>query len=313
MAKVLISEKVNPIGPNLIAANGHEAIQMPSIELADLQKYIKDADALLVRILPITRELMESAPHLKIISKHGVGVDNIDLNAAKDLGIVVTTTPDANGQSVAEHTLSLMLAIAKNIVPVSNAYRDIGFSAKNYKEGMELFGKTLGIIGCGKIGSRVAKMCHNGFNMKVLVYDPYITSVPEGCELIKDRDRLFEDADVVTVHCYLSSETNHCIGKHELALMKPTAIFLNCARGPIVEETALIKALEDNKIAGAGLDVTESEPLDPASPLFAMKDRVILTPHYAPSTREAATNVSRIAAENIINFLAGKGIVGQKA
>lgn len=313
MAKVLISEKVNAIGPELIAAKGHEAIQMPSIELTDLKKYIKDADALLVRILPITRELMESAPNLKIISKHGVGVDNIDLEAAKDLGIIVTTTPDANGLSVAEHTVALMLSLAKNIVPVSNAYRETGFGAKNYREGMEISGKTLGVIGCGKIGSRTATMCRNGFNMKVLVYDPYIDTVPEGCELVTDIERIFKEADVITAHCFLSPETTHIIGEPELAMMKQTAILLNCARGPVVDEAALIKALQENKIAAAGLDVTESEPLDPASPLFAMKDRVIVTPHYAPTTREAATRVSRIAAENIVNCLAGKAVVGRKA
>lgn len=313
MAKVLVSEKVNAIGPDLIAAAGHEVVQMPSIEVEDLKKYIKEADALFVRILPVTREMMESAPNLKIISKHGVGVDNIDLEAAKDLGILVTTTPDANGLSVAEHTVALMLALAKNLVGVSDAYREIGFSAKNYREGIELGEKTVGIIGCGKIGSRVAKMCHNGFNMKVLVYDPYIKEAPEGCELVTDITRIFKESDIVTAHCYLSPETTHIIGAEQLAMMKSSAILLNCSRGPVVDEPALIAALEANQIAGAGLDVTESEPLDPKSPLFAMTDRVIVTPHYAPTTKDAASRVSRIAAENIVNCLAGKDVVGRRA
>ena len=158
MAKVLISEKVNPIGTEILQAAGHQVVQMPSIEVSDLEQYIQDAEALFVRILPVTRKMMETAPNLKIISKHGVGVDNIDLEAAKDLGITVTTAPGANSLSVAEHAFSLMMSLAKNIVPVSKAYREIGFAAKNYREGVEVSSKTIGIIGCGKIGSKMAMM-----------------------------------------------------------------------------------------------------------------------------------------------------------
>ena len=181
MAKVLITEKINPIGIEVIKNAGHEVIQMETLEESELKEKIKDVDAALVRILPITREILGGAKNLKILSKHGVGVDNFDIEAAKELGIALTTTPDANGRSVAEHTFALMMSLAKNIVPVSEEYKRIGFAAKNYKEGVEVTGKTLGIIGCGKIGRRMAKMAHNGFDMRVLVYDPYITEVPEGC------------------------------------------------------------------------------------------------------------------------------------
>ena len=163
MAKVLITEKINPIGIEVIKNAGHEVIQMETLEESELKEKIKDVDAALVRILPITREILEGAKNLKILSKHGVGVDNFDIEAAKELGIALTTTPDANGRSVAEHTFALMMSLAKNIVPVSEEYKRIGFAAKNYKEGVEVTGKTLGIIGCGKIGRRMAKMAHNGF------------------------------------------------------------------------------------------------------------------------------------------------------
>ena len=204
MAKVLISEKMNPVAEEVLRSAGHEVIWMPSIEQSVFEEYIKDCDALLNRILPVTREMMESNPKLKIISKHGVGVDNYDLEAARDLGIVVTTAPGANSQSVAEHSFALMIALAKNLIPISQGYRDVGFGIKNTCEGIELKGKTIGIIGCGKIGSRMAKMCRYGFDMEVLVYDPYITEVPEGCELTSDRDRVFREADFLSLHCYLS-------------------------------------------------------------------------------------------------------------
>ena len=169
MAKVLISEKMNPVAEEVLRSAGHEVIWMPSIEQSVFEEYIKDCDALLNRILPVTREMMESNPKLKIISKHGVGVDNYDLEAARDLGIVVTTAPGANSQSVAEHSFAMMIALAKNLIPISQGYRDVGFGIKNTCEGIELMGKTIGIIGCGKIGSRMAKMCRYGFDMEVLV------------------------------------------------------------------------------------------------------------------------------------------------
>lgn len=310
MAKVLISEKVNPIGTEILQAAGHKVVQMPSIEVSDLEQYIQDAEALFVRILPVTRKMMESAPNLKIISKHGVGVDNIDLEAAKDLGITVTTAPGANSLSVAEHAFSLMMSLAKNIVPVSKAYREIGFAAKNYREGVEVSSKTIGIIGCGKIGSKMAMMCRNGFGMKVLIYDPYITDVPDGCQLVSDRNRVLEEADFVSLHCYLSEETHHSIGSKEFSLMKDTAILINCARGPVVDEAELIRALQEGEIAGAGLDVTQEEPLNPENLLFTMEN-VIVTPHYAPATKEASSRVAEIAAKNIVNFFAGEMVVGK--
>lgn len=310
MAKVLVSEKINPIGIELLKAAGHEVIQMETIGEAELAEKIRDVDALLVRILPITRKLMEQAENLRIISKHGVGVDNIDLKAAEELGITVTTTPDANGLSVAEHSMALMVSLAKNIVPVSKAYREIGFAAKNYQEGVEITGKTMGIIGCGKIGSRVASMARNGFGMRVLAYDPYITEAPEGVELVSDRDRVFRESDFISLHCFLSDETYHSVGKREFSMMKPTAYLINAARGPVVDEAAMIQALENGSLAGAGLDVTEQEPLDAESPLFRMPD-VIVTPHYAPTTREAAVRVSRIAAENINGFFENGTVKGK--
>ncbi len=310
MAHILITEQIDSVGPSLLEDAGHTIIRMATREQSELAEKIKDADAVIVRILDLPADIICNAPRLKIIAKHGVGLDNIDLNAAKEAGVAVTVTPNANSLSVAEHTVTLMLALSKNIPQVPNRYREIGFAAKNCAPGVEVSGKTLGIIGCGQIGSRVAKIAVGGFDMRVLVYDPYITQAPAGCELVLERDAVFKTADFVTLHCALCRETFHGVGERELALMKPDAIFINCGRGPLVDENALIAALSEQKIRGAGLDVTEKEPCDPGSPLFSMPN-VILTPHYAPTTVEAAARVSQIAAENVAAFLNGGTVVGR--
>ncbi|MDF3004008.1 MAG: serA1 [Oscillospiraceae bacterium] len=310
MAKILITEQIDPVGPSLLEKAGHTIVWMETRDPSELAEKIKDADAVIVRILDMPAEIICDAPKLKIIAKHGVGLDNIDLNAAKEAGVAVTVTPNANSLSVAEHAVSLMLALSKNIPHVPNQYRGIGFAAKNCAPGVEVSGKTLGIIGCGQIGSRVAKIAAGGFGMKVLVYDPYISEVPQGCELISDRDRIFKESDFITLHCVLCPETFHSVGKREFDMVKPDVIFINCGRGPLVDESALIEALKDGKIRGAGLDVTEKEPCEPASPLFSMPN-VILTPHYAPTTVEAAARVSKIAAENVIGFLGNGEVVGR--
>ncbi len=310
MAKIVVTEQIDPVGVALLRSAGHEVTELDrkggaAVEPAD----VRDADALLVRIVEVTRELIESCPDLKIISKHGVGVDNIDLEAARERGVAVTITPGANSTSVAEHAFALLLALAKNLPEVCGKYREIGFAAKNCAPGVEITGKTLGVIGCGRIGSRVARMAHGGFGMRVLAYDPYVTGAPEGVELVADRDRVFAESDFVTLHPVLNKETEGCVGARELALMKPGAILINCGRGPLVDEGALIEALQSGRLGGAGLDVTVREPCPPDSPLFRMPN-VLLTPHYAPTTREAAVAVSRLAAQNVVDFFENRPVEG---
>ncbi|MEA4955388.1 MAG: hydroxyacid dehydrogenase [Pseudoflavonifractor sp.] len=304
MAKILVSEKVHPCGPALLEQAGHEVIYLERREQRELAEKLKDADGLFVRVMDITPEMLEEAHRLKIISKHGVGVDNIPMEAAKKRGIAVTITPGANSQAVAEHTFALLMALAKNLVPVSDAYRTIGFEAKNYPEGAELEGKILGVIGCGRIGSRVAKMGLGGFDMEVLVYDPYLEAVPKGCQKVEALMDLVRRSDAITLHAPLSQETHHMISKEILTAMKPTAYLINCARGPMVDEEALIQALKAGALAGAGLDVTEMEPANPENPLFHMAN-VILTPHYAPATLDTAMKVSTIGCQNLVDFFAG--------
>ena len=299
MAKILITESVHPIGPELLTAAGHTVVYADR-DMDIIRREIVDADAVLVRIIELPGSLLTTAKNLKIVSKHGVGYDNI----------AVTITPNANSLSVAEHAFTLMLTLAKNIIPVSNEYRTVGFAAKNHTPGIEMTGKTLGLIGMGRIGKYVLHMCKDGLDMHVIVYDPYISEVPEGVEKVDDLSELLRRADVVTLHCLLTDETRKLIDRERLALMKPTALLINCARGPIVDEAALIEALETGRLAGAGLDVTDPEPVAPDSPLFKLPN-VIVTPHYAPTTVESATRVSKIAAENINAVLAGQEPVGR--
>lgn len=309
MGKVLVTESVHSVGPDLLKAAGHEVV-FADRDMDIVCREIVDADAVFTRILELPGSLLGLGKKLKIVSKHGVGYDNIDLDYCKKNGVIVTIAPNANSLSVAEHAFTLMLTLAKNIIPVSNRYREIGFSAKNFTPGIELTGKTLGLIGKGHIGSLMLKMCQKGLDMKVLVYDPYVDDMPEGVEKVNDLDELLRRSDVVTLHCLLNDETRKMIDKDRLAQMKPTALLINCARGPIIDEPALIEALENGKLAGAGLDVTDPEPVDPDSPLFKMEN-VIVTPHYAPTTLESAIRVSKLAAENIRAVLAGEEPVGR--
>lgn len=310
MAKVVVTERIDPVGVALLKAAGHEVTELDMkggvpVESAS----VRDADALLVRIAEVQKSLIDSCPHLKLISKHGVGVDNIDVEAAKANGVAVAIAPGANSTSVAEHAFALLMALAKNLPTVCGKYREIGFAAKNCVPGIEITGKTLGIIGCGRIGSRIAKMAHGGFGMKVLAFDPYLAEVPEGVELVRDRDRVFAESDFVTLHPVLNRETEGSVGAREFALMKRGALFINCGRGALIDEDALIAALQSGHLGGAGLDVTAQEPCPPDSPLFAMSN-VLLTPHYAPTTHEAAAAVSRVAAQNIVDFFDRKPIEG---
>lgn len=305
MAKIVVTEEMNPIGPSLLKQAGHTVVEGWNLTRDEMLKEMEDADALMVRIMPIPKEWMDRCKNLKMMSKHGVGIDNFDMEESRKRGIIITVTPGANAQSVAEHAFMMMLALAKNVIPIHTGYQTIGWKVKNSMEGIELYGKTLGVIGCGQIGSRIAHMAKDGMDMRVLVYDPYIEKAPAGCERVDKLEELLEQSDFITLHSFLSDETRHMIDEKAFARMKPTAIFINCARGPIMDENALIKALQEKKIAGAGLDVTEQEPLPADHPLFSMPN-VILTPHYAPTTREAAYGVARMAAENLIHYFAGE-------
>ena len=277
-----------------------------ALSRAELLQRIASADVLInVRAYTLLdAEAMAAAPKLRMISILGTGTDNVDLSAATRRGIVVTNTPGVGAASVAELTLGLMLAVARTI-PVADAQLRQG--VWRHREGPELEGKTLGVLGLGAIGRRVARL-GQGLGMRVLGWSftrDAARAKTLGIELV-DKDDLFRQADVVSVHLRSTPEARGFVGSHELALMKPSAILINTARAALLDQDALVKALREARIAGAGLDVFLEEPLPVDRNPFKDFDNVVLTPHLGAVTREASARSRAMPVDNIIAFLEGR-------
>ncbi len=287
----------------------HESKEWPPSREELIEK-VKDKDGLLCLLTDkIDAEVMDAAPNLKVISTYSVGFDHIDIDAATKRGIYVTHTPGVLTDAVAEFTVGLLLAITRRIVEadavVKNGKWDKPWNPY-FLTGPELKGKTLGIIGLGRIGRAVAKKV-KGFEMKVIYYDVYRNEKAEkelGVEYV-DLETLLKTSDFVSLHVPLLKETYHMIGEKELKLMKPTAYLINTARGAVVDTDALVKALKEGWIAGAALDVFEQEPLPPDHPLTKL-DNVILAPHIASATIEARQRMAELAANNLVAVLKGE-------
>ena len=305
--KVLIPETVAPEGIEHLKELGYEVKIGRGIEKRIILEDIKDCDAVIIRVAVIDREIIENSPKLKVIAKHGAGYDSIDTKAAADNHVRVVFAPYANSLSVAEHTAALILACAKKIPFMAQQYRQGNYKAKDAYPNTELSGKVLGLVGLGRIGMAVAQIAMNGFGMNVEAYDPFIAKDKKvnGVTLLEDRDTLFRTADYISVHAPATPENIKSIGAREFALMKSTAVIVNTARGKIIDEKALIKAIEDGEIGGAGLDVTDPEPANTDNPLFQM-DRVILTPHCAGVTKEAMVRMVMDSIQGIDEVLHGK-------
>lgn len=263
------------------------------------------AHALILRTGKAPAEVIKASPNLKVIAKHGVGVDNIDVQTATQLRIPVMVTASANYQSVAEHTLGLMFSLAKDIPWHDSRIRQ-GFWDKAQYRGVELYKKTLGLVGFGRIGRRVYELVAP-LQMIVLVFDPYIRaeSLPGDITYVHQLEDLLRVSDIVSLHCPYTEKTRHLIGEKELAMMKKTAWLINTARGEIVDEDALISALKTGKITGAGLDTFKKEPPDDLKPL-CQAGKVVVTPHVAGATEEAYRRMGIEAAENVLTILEGK-------
>jgi len=278
---------------------------------------LKEVDGLIARKIEIRAEEMNHAPRLKIIARHGVGLDSVDLEEATKRGILVTNTPGANRESVAELTVAFMLCLARRIPQAQAAMQampkgDVGqFTAllKHFNlTGIDLEGKSLGIVGTGRIGSTVARKCVAAFDMKGKGYDPYVSAEVMKTFGVQKEERLEDmlpSVDFLTIHCPLTAETKGMVGKRELALMKKGAYVINTARGGIVDEKALYKALCSGQIAGAAIDVWELEPPDPADPLLN-HPHVLATPHYAGTTEESLYRCGMSAVEEVLTTLQGK-------
>jgi D-3-phosphoglycerate dehydrogenase / 2-oxoglutarate reductase len=273
---------------------------------AELAEALKDCDAVLITSRDrITRATIEGAPRLKVISKFGARPEKVDLEAAAERGVKVLSTPLANPDSVAEHVVLVILAIQRRLCEVSSQVR--GGQWRNLvTAGTELSGKTVGLVGFGNVGSRVAARL-GGFNVRILAYDPWADqSKAAGLNVeFVDLDHLLRNSDVISLHAMVTADNYHMIGEAQLGMMKPTSILINTARGPLVDESALVKALQEHRIAGAGLDVYEEEPILPTNPLLRI-DTVLATPHTAAHTREAIEREITWAAEDVKRVLLGE-------
>ena len=302
MPRVLISDKLSPAAVEIFLERGIEVDVQPGLSSGELRSIISRYDGLAVRsATKVTRELLDAASNLKVVGRAGIGVDNIDVKSATARGVVVMNTPHGNTITTAEHTVALIFALARQI-PEASASTKAGKWEKNRFLGVELTGKTLGLIGCGNIGSVVAERAL-GLKMKVLAYDPYLAekrSLELGVEKV-DLEALLARADIITLHVPLTEATRNILSREALGSTKKGVRIINCARGGLVDEAALADAIRAGHVGGAALDVFETEP-PTALPLFAL-DNVVCTPHLGAATTEAQENVALQIAEQMADFL----------
>lgn len=305
--KVLVSDQISDLG---VAKLTEKVSVDVKTELTpdELIRIIPDYDALVVRSsTKVTRQVLEAGKNLKVVGRAGVGVDNIDVEAATERGIIVINAPEGNTISAAEHAIAMMTSMARNI-PAASASMKAGEWKRNKFMGVELFKKTLGVIGMGRIGSEVIKRA-KAMEMDILAYDPYISA--ERAEkmgvTLTSLEEIYRKADFITLHTPLTKTTRHMISHKELAMMKDGVRLINCARGGLIDEKALYDAIKSGKVAAAALDVFEEEPVT-CNPLCELPN-VIVTPHLGASTEEAQVNVAVQVAEQVVNALTGEPLV----
>ena len=306
--KILITQPIHESGESLLIQKGYDVRVASNIKEETLAREIRDVSGLLVRMAKIPASVIDAGRALKVIARHGVGYDNIDVAAATRRKIPVCITPQANAVSVAEHVLALMLALTKRIIPYDRAVRKDNWEIRNSYNAVDLDGKILGVIGMGRTGTMVCQKAKAAFNMEVLVYSPRASRErieKAGGKKVSGIPELLKVSDVVTLHVPLTGETGRLIGEAEFHMMKPSAFLINCARGPVVNERALFRALKDGIIAGAGLDVFDPEPPGEDNPLFGLTN-VVLSPHSAGLTAESVMRMSSQAAQCLIDVLEGK-------
>lgn len=303
--KVLVAEAISEAGINLLKAE-HE-VDVKKLTPAELLEAIGEYDAIITRSeTKVTAEVLARGKNLKVVGRAGVGVDNVDVEVATERGIVVVNVPGGNTYSTAEMAFGLLLAVARNVPQAHHALAKEGRWDRKTYVGTEVYGKTVGIIGLGRIGSEVAVRAR-AFGMKILAFDPYVPAARAeelGVTLVKDIPTMLPQVDFLTIHAAKTSESAKLIRAKELALMKPTARIINCARGGMVDEEALYEALVNKKLAGAALDVFAKEPC-PSSPLYELPN-VVVTPHLSASTAEAQDANGRYISEYVLRVLRGE-------
>jgi D-3-phosphoglycerate dehydrogenase len=306
--KVLLADRISAECKELLTAAGLEVSDRPGLDVAGLKEAIADADGVILRSgVRLTAEVLGSAKRLKAACRAGVGVDNIDIEEATRRGVIVMNTPSGNTISTAEQTMALMLGLSRNTGPAYLSMRKGEWERKKFV-GSQLAGKTLGVIGLGRIGRAVARRAQ-AFEMRVVGLDPFVTAQAageSGVELVESLEALLAASDYVTLHVPKTDETSRLIGAGEIEKMKRGARLINCARGGVVDEAAVVAAVKAGKLAGAAFDVYETEP---PSDFGLFEDaRILTTPHLGASTAEAQEAVSREAAEQMVDCLSGRAI-----
>lgn len=306
MKKVLIGQKI-PEEAIKVLKGVAEIVISKEGNLDEFKSLLKDSTAVILgSSIKFTSDLMDLAPNLKVISRTGAGVDNVNIKAATAKGILVLHTPEANSATVAEHTVALIAAISKQLLFLDQEVRRGNFkTARRLYLPVDINGKVLGLIGCGRIGKIVAKKCIDAFNIKVLGYDPYLKAAPENIELVSELEEVFKKADYLSLHIPLNENTRNLVDEKLLSLMKPTAYLINAARGGIVDEKALFKKLINKEIAGAAFDVFSPEPPEATNKLLELSN-IILTPHSAALTKECVIRVAVEAAAGVADYLKGE-------
>ena len=303
---VLLYEDMHEAGKAILREKA-EILFATSLEESSLMKEVREVDGIIVRANgKVSRKLIESAPKLKVIGRHGVGVESIDLEAATEKGIWVVNTPDANDISVAEHFFGLALILSKLLKKAHIGLREGRWEVRYEYIGRELHGKILGILGFGRIGRAIGRIGHKGFDMKVLYYDALRYEETEkeiGAKKVS-LEEILSESDFISINLPMLPDTKGLLKEREFGLMKPSAYIINLARGPIWDEKALYQVLKGGKIAGAGSDVYEIEPVTKEHPLLELEN-FIGTPHMAAHTEEALKKMS-LVAEDVIRILEGK-------
>ncbi|MFZ5648516.1 MAG: hydroxyacid dehydrogenase [Bacillota bacterium] len=314
--KVLMTEQISPAGVDILREKC-EVVIAPAPTESIIVDLIEDADALLIRSTIATSRMMEAGKKLKVIGRHGIGLDNIDLLSASRLGIAVVNTPGANTNAVAEHALWAMLHCARNFNKAEKALRQGEFSRAGSLPGlvqkmgystMELKGKVLGLVGMGRIARRLAGIALSCLDMKVIAYDPLVPQPvfdSAGVERSDTLEGVLRAADFISLHVPYTEDTRHLINENKLSVMKPKAYLINTSRGGIVDEEALYRALAGGRLAGAALDVFETEPPQSGLPLFGL-DNVLVTPHMAAMTDLALVNMAVDVSTGILDVLWGR-------
>jgi len=309
MSKVIVTDPLQPAGLDLLARRPDVQVDL-AMDVGgedELAERVAEADAILVGLTRITPKLIESAHRLKVVSRRGVGFDNVDLEALRRRRIPLAVVGTANAASVAEHTLFFILALAKQGVAYDHAVRTGNWSFRDSMAAVDVLDKTLFLVGFGRVGRAVAERAV-AFGIKVLVYDPLVDrSLPSGLpvDFVATLHEGLTACDFLSIHTPLTPKTRDLIGVEELAMMKPTAFVVSTARGGVVNEMALVDALTNGRIRGAGLDVFTQEPLPADHPLVKL-DNVLLSPHTAALTRECADRMDMVAAQNCLDAIDGK-------